>query len=526
MGCCNSTTAIAPDLGTPDPHAHVNFVKGMVLGVADYVQEHAYLIGRSEWMARDLIGYGTASGLAVSIEDDGEANPRVRVTAGSAVVPSGKMVCVGRDQCGSINGWLNQEKNAQRVAAYVGGSPPAQSLRLYVTLCFRDCETAPVPVPGEPCRSDSELMQPSRIADDYCIELRLDPPEQWEADAIAIFSAWLDDVAEEGPQSPPLDEADWEPAIRAALGQIVGDFTDGSPPVFSPPDLPVPPLPPGVAIEAYDAFLRLAYRIWITEFRPSVMAQRCGDASGTAADCVLLAAIDVPLRHSGEDPASGWTVDGDAMAVGIDEGRRPLIASLQLVQTALGVMTEQESGWLSPPPGPPGPEGPEGAPGEAGETGPAGPEGPIGETGPAGPQGLTGETGPAGPEGPPGPPGPRGPAGPAANQLPFQLRTRIIDRPITLDDKIDCVIADKEATEVKLPPVTKNDGRSYYIKSLVKELRIVASKEEPIEQFAPQSGSIFGETLALPQYMSVQIVAVEEPAGWYLIADYRPGQRG
>ena len=56
MGCCNATTATVPAIGAPDPGQHVNFVKGMVLGVADYVQEHAYLIGRSEWMVRDLIG--------------------------------------------------------------------------------------------------------------------------------------------------------------------------------------------------------------------------------------------------------------------------------------------------------------------------------------------------------------------------------------------------------------------------------------------------------------------------------------
>ena len=98
MACCNSTATLPSEIGTPDPHQHVNFVKGMVLGVADYVQEHAYLVGRSEWMARDLIGYGTAAGLAVTVEDDGSNGPRVRVSAGSAVAPSGKMICVGKDQ--------------------------------------------------------------------------------------------------------------------------------------------------------------------------------------------------------------------------------------------------------------------------------------------------------------------------------------------------------------------------------------------------------------------------------------------
>src|SRR5579862_264468 len=121
MGCCNATTASVPAIGAPDPSQHVNFVKGMVLGVADYVQEHAYLAGRSEWMARDLIGYGTASGLAVSVEDDGTNGPRVKITAGSALASSGKMICVGRDQCGSINGWLARPDNARQIAGYALG---------------------------------------------------------------------------------------------------------------------------------------------------------------------------------------------------------------------------------------------------------------------------------------------------------------------------------------------------------------------------------------------------------------------
>ena len=202
MACCNATTATVPSVGATDPGQHVNFVKGMVLGVADYVQEHAYLIGRSEWMVRDLIGYGTASGLAVRVEDDGNNGPRIHVSAGSAAAPSGRLICVGRDQCGSINGWLADPDHARKVAERTSGSPPAGAVTLYLTLCYRDCAIAPVPVPGEPCRSEEALMQPSRIADDYCLDFRLDPPEQWEADAISLFSAWLDDIADEGPGSP------------------------------------------------------------------------------------------------------------------------------------------------------------------------------------------------------------------------------------------------------------------------------------------------------------------------------------
>ena len=45
MGCCNEPVN---ELGTPtfDPSQHVNFAKGMVLGVDDFSQEFAYLAGR------------------------------------------------------------------------------------------------------------------------------------------------------------------------------------------------------------------------------------------------------------------------------------------------------------------------------------------------------------------------------------------------------------------------------------------------------------------------------------------------
>ena len=421
MGCCNDTIAVVPVIGTPDPHAHVNYVKGMVLGVADYAQEHAYLIGRSEWMARDLVGYGTASGLAVTVEDDGMSGPRIHISAGSALAPSGRMICVGRDQCGTIEGWLSKADNARAVAARVSGSPPDPTVTLYVTLCSRDCAIAPVPVPGEPCRSEEALMQPSRIADDYCLDFRLDPPEQWEADAIAALSGWLDDIADVGPTSPPLAEVDWAPAIRAALGIITGDVEDGSPPIGSPP---IPPLPPGVSTDDFDDFLRLAYRIWITEYRPRVIARSCAGEGGPHDDCVLLAAITVPVSHVGTNPETGWAVEGASADISIDERRRPLIAPLHLVQTALGIMTEGGGGTLlSPPPGPAGPQGAQGAQGETGSpggsggVGPQGATGPQGPAGPQGPQGIQGDQGPpgaggAGTVGPAGPEGPQGSAGP------------------------------------------------------------------------------------------------------------------
>src|SRR5689334_20884289 len=127
MGCCNcNELGTALDAAALDPTQHVNFAKGMVLGVDDFRQEFAYLSGRDQWLARDAIGYGTVSGLRVFVEEAGADGPRLHVSAGSAIVPSGKHVCVGADQCAVLNRWLAKPENAAIVAQLLGvASPPA-----------------------------------------------------------------------------------------------------------------------------------------------------------------------------------------------------------------------------------------------------------------------------------------------------------------------------------------------------------------------------------------------------------------
>src|SRR5215510_8139703 len=122
MGCCNET-AIALTGSAPNPHQHVNYAKGMVLGVDDFTQEFAYLSGRLQWLARDALGYGTLSGLRVQIEDAGADGPRLRVGGGSALAPGGQLICVPSDQCCVLNRWLAKPENAAAIARHLAGSP-------------------------------------------------------------------------------------------------------------------------------------------------------------------------------------------------------------------------------------------------------------------------------------------------------------------------------------------------------------------------------------------------------------------
>src|SRR5213078_4015060 len=109
MSCFSSNSTGAP-IAEPDPTKHVNYTLGMVLGVDDFNQEFAYLSGRDGWLARDLIGYGTVSGLELHVEDAGADGPRLRVGRGIAVAQSGQLICVEPDQCAFLNAWLKENR--------------------------------------------------------------------------------------------------------------------------------------------------------------------------------------------------------------------------------------------------------------------------------------------------------------------------------------------------------------------------------------------------------------------------------
>ena len=354
MGCCNEP-ANALETAAFDPTQHVNFAKGMVLGVDDFRQEFAYLSGRDQWLVRDAIGYGTASGLRVSVDSAGTEGLRLYVTAGSAFVPSGKQVCVPVDQCAVINKWLAKSENAATVNQLLNPGSPSMSppiasppsggetsgtISLYLTLCYRDCTTRKVPIPGEPCRSDDQLMADSRIADDYCLELRKSAPVQVEEDALRDFARWLRDNVQVTDTSPPpiMDEASWLAALRSAA-QPWFDAQNASPPLSPPASVAtlgdylfdLSPLDLAIAPDQTSEFLRVAFRFWVTELRPIWMAMRCHKPQHADVDCVLLARVECDVAWSGGSPNGAWQIAGSPANVIVDESTRPMLAHSRLL---------------------------------------------------------------------------------------------------------------------------------------------------------------------------------------------------
>jgi len=324
----------------PDASKHVNFTLGMVLGVDDFNQEFAYLAGRDRWLARDAIGYGTLCGLLVSTEGTVKG-PRVTVTSGTALTPKGQLVCVKPAQCAYLNDWIAANK-AQMPALL--GSPGGGSITLYLALCYRDCPVDLVPIPGEPCRSEDDLMAPSRLVDDFSLELRTTPPDQAEENALRDFVQWLRMLAFGG-GGPYATVAQFEATLRSSFKCITSPPASplgspitsplGSPGVnfnFGSPLMSLR-LDPALSADYY----RSAFRIWIEEIRPCIHAVCAGACSccrkhdtgePKCDECLLLARLDVPIVALS---ANEWRVD-DTRLVTIDESRRPMLVHLRLLQ--------------------------------------------------------------------------------------------------------------------------------------------------------------------------------------------------
>ena len=312
--------------GSCDPTKHVNYNLGMVLGVDDFNQEFSYLSGRDQWIVRDLIGYGTVSGLRMSTELDVKG-PRVVVSPGVAVSPCGQMIRVPTAQCAYLNDWLKLDKTRQELVDRHVTSPSV--LRVYVVLCYRDCQTDNVPIPGEPCRSEDDLMAASRLADDFALELRFDPPDQTEENAVRDFVLWLSEVE----ISDTLASTPMKDFLKA--------ISEASQGLSSPPDFMFASPPESLVINRHDLcrYMSAAYRVWVTELRPkwrpdllSNWKGCCGEsATGDIPqeECVLLAELDVPVLIPGG--GGDWQVD-DPAKITIEEEARPYLVHLRMLQ--------------------------------------------------------------------------------------------------------------------------------------------------------------------------------------------------
>lgn len=314
-----TTRAAAPASASADSTKRVNYTYGMVLGVDDFVQEQTYHNARGEWLARDLVGYGTVNGLAVSVGKTPQNETEVVVTAGAALSPRGQLIRVAPTQCANLSQWLASDTNRKAVRDSVG-SPPTRAAQLYVVLCYRACETDRVPIPGEPCRSEENATAASRLTDDFRLELRLAPPSQLEEDALRDFVMWLE-------QHVQFTD---EPGSFTDLQTFRDTLLKAAHPVSSPPSSPpdfMHDSPPGVMrVHSSDAcaFLREAFRLWVTSLRPRWRPIFGTGEGHEEEECLLLAELRATLTNAG--------LLDETKKVEVREERRPFVAHLRMLQ--------------------------------------------------------------------------------------------------------------------------------------------------------------------------------------------------
>ncbi len=350
-----------------DPAQHVHFAQGMVLGTDDFNQEFAWLSGRDRWAMRAAIGYGTVTGLRVSFGQNG-SSWEVRVGPGVAVTPAGHLVRVAREQCADLAAWIDAHPEALSLVTQPDGG--VATVRLRVMLNYRECLTDPVPVAGDACRTEEDSLQPSRVTDDFTLELAredADPPTPREEDAVRWLVAWLRDRIELAGTSDSPDR------LEGFLGELREEACSTEAPRRGDPvvsnttpegdDRETPPSEVSYRLSQEDAarFVREALRVWVVELRERWHRDRFPLRHGPRPtdqrpidEPVLLAVLRVPLARDGEEPwmlhqNAALTVAGPDPAplrLVVDESSRPWLLHLRMLQEL--VLQQMH---LLPPPG-------------------------------------------------------------------------------------------------------------------------------------------------------------------------------
>ena len=303
----------APSRTQPDPYKRVNYTLGLVLGVDEFDQEQNYFLERDRQHNREFHGYGTVCGLELSRD-----GTRVIVSPGMAIDPLGRVIRVNKEQCGDVNDWLSVPENTLQLG------PANQPTQLYVVLCYQECQTDKVPIPGAPCRSEEESLDYSRVTETFKIEFQAVPPRSEEEELVRRFGALLNRIQITTSGSGPFLTADELADLVRGLLVIESPLPSPLPsPLSSPLSSPLD----GVLWlrpEDAEAVLNRAFKVWVTEVRPQVAA--CS-LNGILDDtCVLLGRATFNF----EQTTSGPMVSGGQVEMVDDD--RPILLHTRLLQ--------------------------------------------------------------------------------------------------------------------------------------------------------------------------------------------------
>ena len=340
MGCCSgSTFSTAPDAAL-SADQRVNYTFGMVLGVDDFKQEHAWLAGRYERALRETIGYGIVSGLDVIQQVDGATGAiEVRIAPGLAICPDGKLVAVAAAQCATLDEWLSGPGKPT-----VASPPLSGPVSVYIVLRHAEQTGTPVPIPGEPCRDESSLLSDSRIADSFSLEFSWTAPKSTEDDALREFASYLRRIpVNDNPPAGNLDVAGFQDALEKYASEAVKAAWPATvhPPLAAiPKPLPDPPANLVIPFARYAEYITAAFDVWIRKLRALYLAKHgpVPPLEASAETGLLLAAIDFNLGVDGLPAPLGSPPN-----IAVRQLGRPQLIHLRLLQEWLLTNAENDA---------------------------------------------------------------------------------------------------------------------------------------------------------------------------------------
>jgi hypothetical protein len=326
-----TTPCVSLTTGTLRPDERVNYAYGMVLGLDEFLAEQLYLLSKDRLHERGLHGFGTVSGLDVSVIQV-DSDFQVLVSTGIGIDQWGREIVITCDQCARLGAWVaaQEQQNPGTLAQHLDATGQAT---VYVVASYAECLDDMVPLPGQPCSSSDQTMVASRIRDAWDVELRWDDPAmpRWDTDR-RLARLLRNVVVVDGLPDAQSDEA----GIGAAVLDLANRVHD-APDSLDPPPGPSWQLPADDAADALDRILT----VWVTQVRPGIVPDLAAPEA-TSEAAILLATITF-TPASPFDPAAPTI----ASCQDPDPEGRPYLLHTELIQE---VRTTSAGGEGSPAP--------------------------------------------------------------------------------------------------------------------------------------------------------------------------------
>jgi len=177
----DTDAALADDARFDDALKRVSHEAGMLLGLEAVRAEQAYHRRRHTRHAYWLHGSGTVAGLRVSLRADDPAGDadrdmevRIVVSPGIAIDGLGREANVDQPYGIDLRAWLTARRSEpERWAALIRDAhdPVDNTLRLDVTLRYRDVASGLQPVMADAVNAGTDPVQPARLTDAVLLEL-------------------------------------------------------------------------------------------------------------------------------------------------------------------------------------------------------------------------------------------------------------------------------------------------------------------------------------------------------------------